>query len=254
MNNYHKMLSNYGQCYLQFIEQDYDKNSKAYRQGTNIWKGISVKRGILTDQSETTYFGSKILNSDISNKQERFNAFIQQGFERNNLLYPNIINLEFMFNDPDIKEYSMNRYFGLYLTANDFIKYRYILPKEGDINNNYIKLDNTGSIYKGDTDILNTIFSSEYSNRIFYATTINDAMRIKNNNDLDNFINHKVKNNNDLDNFINHKVKNKPYRNLVSLESSETSFDENDKSFITLHFSKPLKYGEHLKFIAMNYI
>ena len=102
------MLSNYGQCYLQFIEQDYDKNSKAYRQGTNIWKGISVKRGILTDQSETTYFGSKILNSDISNKQERFNAFIQQGFERNNLLYPNIINLEFMFNDPDIKEYSMN--------------------------------------------------------------------------------------------------------------------------------------------------
>ena len=136
------MLSNYGQCYLQFIEQDYDKNSKAYRQGTNIWKGISVKRGILTDQSETTYFGSKILNSDISNKQERFNAFIQQGFERNNLLYPNIINLEFMFNDPDIKEYSMNRYFGLYLTANDFIKYRYILPKEGDINNNYIKLDN----------------------------------------------------------------------------------------------------------------
>ena len=240
LNNYHKMLSNYGQCYLQFIEQDYDKNSKAYRQGTNIWKGISVKRGILTDQSETTYFGSKILNSDISNKQERFNAFIQQGFERNNLLYPNIINLEFMFNDPDIKEYSMNRYFGLYLTANDFIKYRYILPKEGDINNNYIKLDNTGSIYKGDTDILNTIFSSEYSNRIFYATTINDAMRIKNNNDLDNF--------------INHKVKNKPYRNLVSLESSETSFDEKDKSFITLHFSKPLKYGEHLKFIAMNYI
>jgi len=51
-----------------------------------------------------------------------------QGFERNNLLYPNIINLEFMFNDNSQEEYSMHRYFGLYLTENDFIKYGYVIP------------------------------------------------------------------------------------------------------------------------------
>lgn len=104
------MLSNYGQCYLQFIEQDYNQNSPYYRQGNNIWKGISVERGILVNQSETTYFGSKILNSDIPNKQEMFNNYIIAGFERHNLIYSNIINLEFMFNDDDMKEYSMHRY------------------------------------------------------------------------------------------------------------------------------------------------
>jgi len=122
------MLTNYGQCYLQFIEEDNYKQSPTYRQGTNIWKGISINRGILTNQSETTYFAEKILNSDIENKQEVFNNFIMQGFERNELLYPNIINLEFMFNDNSQDEYSMHRYFGLYLTENDFIKYGYIIP------------------------------------------------------------------------------------------------------------------------------
>jgi hypothetical protein len=49
LNNYKNMLTNYGQCYLQFIEQDHYKQSPAYRQGTNIWKGISINRGILTN-------------------------------------------------------------------------------------------------------------------------------------------------------------------------------------------------------------
>ena len=241
LNNYQQMLTNYGQCYLQFIEQDYDKNSKAYRQGTNIWKGISVKRGILTDQSETTYFGSKILNSDIINKQEVFNDFIMQGFERNNLLYPNIINLEFMFNDNEEHEYSMHRYFGLYLTANEFIKYGYVLSKDNDTKDNkFVKYDVNGNVFKGDIDLFNTIFTSKYSDRIFYAITNDDASRVQS---ID-----------DVNTFINDNVKNKPECNLASLKSDEVIYSQEDNSFITLHFTKPLKYGEHIKIIAMNYV
>ena len=241
LNNYQQMLTNYGQCYLQFIEQDYDKNSKAYRQGTNIWKGISVKRGILTDQSETTYFGSKILNSDIINKQETFNNFIMQGFERNNLLYPNIINLEFMFDDSQENEYSMHRYFGLYLTANEFIKYGYVLSNDNDTKNNkFVKYDINGNVFTGDVDIFNNIFTPKYDDRLFYAITNDDSDRVKSITDIDDFIN------------VN--VKNKPESNLTSLKSDKINFGENDKSFITLHFTKPLKYGEHIKIIAMNYI
>lgn len=241
LHNYQEMLTNYGQCYLQFIEQDYDKNSTAYRQGTNIWKGVSVKRGILTDQSETTYFASKILNSDIANKQEVFNDFIMQGFERNNLLYPNIINLEFMFNDEDEEEYSMHRYFGLYLTANEFIKYGYIVSNDNKSSDNkYIKYDVNGNVFIGDNDIFNTIFKNEYSDRLFYAITNTDVKRVTNISDVDAF--------------INNCVNNKPDENLVSLKSGKVLFDDTEKSFITLHFTKPLHYGEHIKFIALNYV
>ena len=239
LNNYKDMLTNYGQCYLQFIEQDYDIQSKTYRQGNNIWKGISIKRGILTDQSESSYFAAKLLNDEkITNKQEVFNNFIMKGFERNNLLYPNIINLEFMFNDDDQEEYSMHRYFGLYLTENDFINYGYIISNNLTYNNIFDKYDLKGNLYKGDNNIFNNIFTNLYKDRIFYAITNDNAERVQ------NII--------DIDNFLNNYVKNLPENNLTSIKAKQIIYDEKENSFITLHFSKPIKYGEHFKFIALN--
>lgn len=237
LNNYKDMLTNYGQCYLQFIEEDNYKQSPTYRQGTNIWKGISINRGILTNQSETTYFAEKILNSDIENKQEVFNNFIMQGFERNELLYPNIINLEFMFNDNSQDEYSMHRYFGLYLTENDFIKYGYIIPDQVD-NRPMKRYDVSGNIYVGDSDIYHYIFTDDYNARLFYAVTNDNADRVKSETDVDHF--------------LKEYVQNKPEKNMLNIKSDQIIFGENDQSFITLHFSEPLQYGEHIKFIALN--
>lgn len=241
LNNYKNMLSNYGQCYLQFIEQDYNQNSPYYRQGNNIWKGISVDRGILVNQSETTYFGSKILNSDIPNKQEMFNNYIIAGFERHNLIYSNIINLEFMFNDDDMKEYSMHRYFGLYLTANDFINYGYIVSSKNNTGNTVLtKYDEQGNIYKGDENIFNVIFNKNYYDRLFFAITNNNVGRVQT----------KI----DLQKFFKNYVTNTPDSNLISLDSKEINIDkENDKSFMVLHFHKPIECGEHIKFIALDY-
>lgn len=237
LNNYKDMLTNYGQCYLQFIEQDNNINSPSYRQGTNIWKGVSINRGILTDQSETSYFAAKILNSNIPNKQELFNNFIIQGFERHKMLYPNIINLEYMFNDDSQEEYSMHRYFGLYLTENDFIKYGYVIPDETN-NNVYKKYDTDGNIYVGDHNIYTKIFNGKYNDRLFYAVTNTDTNRVKSEKDINNF----------LTDF----VKNKPDKNVISIKSDKIDFKKSDKSFITLHFSESLKYGEHIKIIALN--
>lgn len=241
LNNYKNMLSNYGQCYLQFIEQDYNQNSPYYRQGNNIWKGISVERGILVNQSETTYFGSKILNSDIPNKQEMFNNYIIAGFERHNLIYSNIINLEFMFNDDDMKEYSMHRYFGLYLTANDFINYGYIVSSKNNTGNTVLtKYDEQGNIYKGDENIFNVIFNKNYYDRLFFVITNNNVGRIQT----------KI----DLQKFFKNYVTNTPDSNLISLDSTEINIDkDNDKSFMILHFHKPIECGEHIKFIALDY-
>ena len=239
LNNYKEMLSNYGQCYLQFIEQDNDKVSQSYRQGNNIWKGISVLRGILTNQSETSYFAAKLLNDEnITNKQELFNNFIMKGFERHHLLYPNILNLEFMFNDNSQDEYSMHRYFGLYLTENDFIKYGYIISNNMMSNNVFKKYDINGNLFTGDLNIFKTIFTEKYNNRIFYAITNDNSNRVQSEIDVNNF--------------LNQYVKNLPEKNLTNIKSERIIFNNEDKSFITLHFSEPIKYGEHFKFIALN--
>jgi hypothetical protein len=68
-------------------------------------------------------------------RQEKYNMYVLNGFERNNLLYPNIINLEFMFNDEKAENMSMHNYFGLYLTENQFIKFNSITQSA---NNNAV--------------------------------------------------------------------------------------------------------------------
>jgi hypothetical protein len=39
---------------------------------------------------------------------------------------------------------------------------------------------------------------------------------------------------------------------MLNIKGDFIEYADNDKSFITLHFSQPIKYGEHIKFIALN--
>jgi len=36
-----------------------------------------------------------------------------KGFEQNGVIVANLINMQFLFDDPDADDYSLNRYFGL---------------------------------------------------------------------------------------------------------------------------------------------
>lgn len=243
LNNYKNMIQNfgYGQCGLQFIEQDNYKNSESYRQGKNIWKGILVNQGILAEQSETSYFANKILSdSSLQNKQELFNNYIQAGFERHGLLYPNIINVEFMFNDNDKDEYTMHRYFGLYLYENDFINYNYITDIQKGNNKILQKYNNAGTLYTEDGKTFKNIFIDKYKDRIFYAISNDAATRVFNETDVNNFL---------TDN-----IKNKPEYNISNVHADNLRFNDNQKSFMTMHFKKAMQYGEHLKFIIMNVV
>jgi len=108
-----------------------------------------------------------------------FNNYIIAGFERHNLIYSNIINLEFMFDDNDMEEYSMHRYFGLYLTANDFINYGYVVSSKNSTGNTVLtKYDENGDIYKGDENIYKVIFDKKYYDRLFFAITNNNVGRV----------------------------------------------------------------------------
>ena len=56
----------------------------------NTWHGIAIDKGIIASRSETTYFFDQ-----KSNNFTDLNAFCSGGFERLNLLCPNLINLEY---------------------------------------------------------------------------------------------------------------------------------------------------------------
>ncbi|WQJ53594.1 MAG: hypothetical protein [Wendovervirus sonii] len=238
LNNYKSMTEEYlsGTCSLQFIEQDNDVSSANYRQGRNIWKGISFKKGIFVNMAETSYFANQILNGGQS-VQERFNMFLLNGYSRNGILYPNILNLQFMFNDANAENLSMHNYFGLYLTENDFVTFNQIIKNVdngGNIKMSYY--DEFDKIVNIEDTKIKVLDNDMYKDHIFMCTTIHNAEYIKSLNDFNLF--------------VNNYVVNKPYDNIVHMHSEklENRYD----SFLTMLFDNPIHYGEHFKFINFN--
>lgn len=83
----------------------FEKNEKS------SYNGIDLSRGGFTSKSEYLY-------KDFVEKDKPLieaNDFITDGFRRNSMVSANILNLEFLFNDVTSTDYSVNRYFGLYV-------------------------------------------------------------------------------------------------------------------------------------------
>lgn len=145
-----------------------------------------------------------------------------------------------MFNDDDseTEEFTMHRYFGLYLTENDFLKYNCIIS-DNKTGNSVIKKYDVDDNEVQDASVLNRAFSlNNFSDKIFFMTTNNDAARVTSTDDVNKFINQYVLNNPDV--------------NIVNIQSEPVKWHKDDKNFITLHFTEPIHYGEHLRFIALN--
>jgi hypothetical protein len=84
------------------------------RDGYTTFNGISYPEASFAQKGEllADYFATP---NTVLNTEE----YLTMGFQRNKLISPNILNLEFLFDDPDAPEYSINRYFGLYLSSNE---------------------------------------------------------------------------------------------------------------------------------------
>ena len=240
LHSYQEMIIKYlaGTCALQFIEQDNDKNSIDHRQGQNTWKGIAYDKGILTDRNETTYFATQTLEGEAP--QENFDIFLLNGYSRNKLLFPNIINLEYMFNDKNVQDYTMHNYFGLYLTENDFITFNQVIKTKVDADNYDLKyFDTSNNLVNINALPIDVIEDEEFKDRIFFASTKNNAANLK---DI-----------NDLNVFTKNYAVNMPNENIVQMAGKEFKFADNEKAFLSLDFTKPIKYGEHFKFIIPKY-
>jgi hypothetical protein len=87
----------------------------------SYYNGVSVSQGVFTRKGE---FLNSYLTSNQSTSQIDFEEYITDGFSRNGIICPNLLNLEFLFDDPDSDVYTINRYLGFYVSRNDLGEFK----------------------------------------------------------------------------------------------------------------------------------
>ena len=76
-----------------------------------LWNGISYKSGGFTSSGNFAYKDLVVKDSTIIQDEYLFT----QGFQNNGIILANLLNMEFLFDDPTANDYSINRYFGMYV-------------------------------------------------------------------------------------------------------------------------------------------
>ena len=106
------------------LDKQYNKNPLYinFKNGADsTYRGLSITSGTYTEIPLS-------LNLNRSIPQLKLEKNIISGFENNNLIYPRILNLEFLFNDLISPEYEINRYFGIYCNSIDLEEFDIDIP------------------------------------------------------------------------------------------------------------------------------
>ena len=97
------------------LEVSWGYDSYTYYKGASVSDGIYTKKGELLNQ---------YLSSAKSDPMMDLEDYITSGFSRNGIICPNLLNLEFFFDDADSDLYTINRYVGMYVSRNDIATIR----------------------------------------------------------------------------------------------------------------------------------
>ena len=84
-----------------------------------VWNGACYSDGTMSGKGEFLSDYWK-LDHPITDLEE----YITGGFQRHGIISTNLINLEFLFDDEEATPYSINRYFGLYVTENQLANFQ----------------------------------------------------------------------------------------------------------------------------------
>jgi hypothetical protein len=127
------------------LEVSWGYNAYTYYKGVSVSEGIYTRKGELLNQ---------YLSSAKSDPMIDLEDYITSGFSRNGIICPNLLNLEFFFDDDDSDLYTINRYVGMYVSRNDiasirtngkfFYEYRNL---QGNENTPIPSRDNVGYYY-----------------------------------------------------------------------------------------------------------
>jgi len=93
------------------MDVSYDENEL-----TNF-NGILYDAGVFGSRGENLFDFYQ-----SSNPLKHFEEFMTLGYERNGVIFPNILNLEFIFDDDTSEVYDFNRYVGMYVNAIELSK------------------------------------------------------------------------------------------------------------------------------------
>jgi hypothetical protein len=203
------------------LYQNKDKNN------SNMYTGISLDKGVVTNIYESV----KFYNDEVDN-QEGMNEYFTNAFERNRLLSPNLINLEFMFDDNDEDSlFSINTYYGLYIKCNDMVDNVYCNGMGED-----------GYTFKGiDDNIDTTVPNIENTDNILfpYYASKDWVRRITNDNKYTV-----------LNDVYDEKIV-KVGENMLNTPCKKASVNSDYyNSFITLKLNDTITPGEHLRIIC----
>lgn len=97
------------------LEVSWGYDSYTYYKGASISEGVYTKKGELLNE----FFSTSASDAMID-----FEDYLTSGFSRNGIVCPNLLNLEFLFNDSESELYTINRYLGFYVSRNDFAEFR----------------------------------------------------------------------------------------------------------------------------------
>ena len=138
------------------IDARFEDNQITTYNGVNYSVGIFDKKGdYLLD------FYSK------PSSQIGFEDFITDGFRRNGIISYKLLNLEFLFDDKDSQNYTINRYFGMYVNAEEVASFK--------LDGNALYLDQGQS---GNTPVPTRNDKGYYYNDFPYFQYNNDGVRI----------------------------------------------------------------------------
>ena len=109
-----------------FVNNEYFPNSAVEINFEKLefsqWNGIDYESGGYTSKS-------LFLDEYLRSEKEifEFEKFVLDGFKNNKVIYPNIINFSFLFDDTpatesSLRKWSINRYYGFYLEEMDLVK------------------------------------------------------------------------------------------------------------------------------------
>jgi hypothetical protein len=142
------------------INVSWGPNSYTYYNGASVAEGIYTRKGEIL----SGYF-----SSDSSDRMIDFETYMTSGFSRNGVIPPNILNLEFLFDDDDADEYSINRYFGMYVSRNDLNELR----SNGGFYYKFRDLEGNENLPKPTRDAFGYYYSNES-----YGITADSGVRL----------------------------------------------------------------------------
>lgn len=194
-------------------------------RSNNVYSGISIDKGVLSN----IYESAQLYKTNVSTLVGS-DYYLSEGFKRNRIVAPDVLNFEFMFDDTDYDLFSINTYFGVYVKANDIVKNGYFISNDGE----------TFTIHPSCKELTDDALNVKIDNdMIKYVRTSNKCLRINDVTTTDELTNRIDIGNNLGENAMSF--------NAIGLRDGLTT-DIN--SFMSITINKNVEPGEHYRIIC----